>query len=213
MVAEVLSRNFSNLIRSNRISGVKATSTLPPMVMQQFVDDTFLFGLSSVIEAKEWKHLLEEYALASGQLINYCKKKVYLFYTDKILQGELIQFLGCSVVDLPDSYMGLSLTIKEVTSHFWESILERMQKKLIGWTGKTLSAGKLQLLAASLQGVPVYFLSLFKISNSMAKKLERIQRSFLWTGLEEKARIILVNWEKVCKPKVMGALGLEKSLI
>lgn len=104
MVAEVLSKNFSNLIRTNRISGVKATSTLPPMVMQQFMDDTFLFGLSYVIEAKEWKHLLEEYALASCQLINYCKSKVYFFNTDIILQGKLMQILGCSVANLPDSY-------------------------------------------------------------------------------------------------------------
>lgn len=114
------------------MSGVKATSTLPPMVMQQFVDDTFLFDQSFVIEAKEGKHLLEEYALASGQLINYCKSKIYFFNMDGNLQGKLMQILGYSVVDLPDSYLGLPLTIKEVTSHFWESILERMQKKLAG---------------------------------------------------------------------------------
>lgn len=190
---------------------MKVVSTLPTVVMQQFVDDTFLFGQSSIIEAKEWKHLLEEYALASGQLINYNKSKIYFFNMDRNLQGKLMHILGCCVADLPDSYLGLPLTIKEDTSHFWESILERMQKKLAVWVGKTLSsADKLQLLSASLQGVPVYFLSLFKISIAMAEKLEKIQRSFLWTGMEEKSRISLVNWEVVCKPKYMGGLGIRK---
>ncbi|XP_059066268.1 uncharacterized mitochondrial protein AtMg01250-like [Cryptomeria japonica] len=132
MVAKVLSRNFSHLIRNRKISGVKAASTLPPVVMQQFVDDTFLFGQSFVIEAKEWKHLLEDYALASGQIINYNKSKIYFFNMDRNLQGKLMQILGCCVANLPDSYLGLPLTIKEVTPQFWESILERMQKKLVG---------------------------------------------------------------------------------
>ncbi|XP_057839248.2 uncharacterized protein LOC131049223 [Cryptomeria japonica] len=212
MVAEVLSQNFSHLIRNKIISGVKVASTLPPVVMQQFVDDTFLFGQSSVIEAKEWKHLLEDYALASGQLINYNKSKIYFFNTDRNLQNKIIHILGCCAANLPGSYLGLPLTVKEVTPKFWESILERMQKKLAGWSGKTLSgADKLQLLSASLQGVPVYFLSLFKISIAMVEKLEKIQRSFLWTGMEEKARISLVNWELVYKPKYMGGLGIRIS--
>lgn len=44
----------------------------------------------------------------------------------------------------------------------------------------------------------------------MTEKLERIQRIFLWIGLEEKTKINLVNWEKVCKPKSMGGLGIRK---
>lgn len=104
------------------------------------MDDTFLFDLSSVIEAKEWKHLLGEYTHAFGQLIYYCKSKVYFFNIDRIFQSKLTQILGCSAANLPNSYLGIPLTTKEVTPNFWESILERMQKKLMSWTGKTLSS-------------------------------------------------------------------------
>lgn len=86
-----------------------------------------------------------------------------------------------------------------------------MQKKLVGWKGRFLSsAGKLQLLSSSLQGIPVYFLFMFKISADMAAKLENIQKTFLWTGMEEKKRLALVGWDKVCLPKAMGGLGTHK---
>ncbi|GLJ13205.1 hypothetical protein SUGI_0207640 [Cryptomeria japonica] len=86
-----------------------------------------------------------------------------------------------------------------------------MQKKLVGWKGKFLSSvGKLQLLAASLQGIPMYFLSMFKISGAMGEKLEKIQRIFLWTGLKEKKRLALVNCDSMCLPKSMGGLGIRK---
>ena len=66
-------------------------------------------------------------------------------------------------------------------------IVERIQRKLAGWKGKILSnAEKLQLLSAALQGIPIYFLSIFKINQNMAEKIERIQRNFLWSRTEEK---------------------------
>lgn len=52
MIAEVLGRNVVDLMINGRLQGFKATSTIPPSVIQQFVDDTFLFGKSSVIKAK-----------------------------------------------------------------------------------------------------------------------------------------------------------------
>lgn len=44
----------------------------------------------------------------------------------------------------------------------------------------------------------------------MGDKLEKIQRTFLWTGMEEKNRLSLVNWDIVFLPKTMGGLGIRK---
>ena len=114
-------------------------------------------------------------------------------------------------MDLPDTYLGLLLTTKEVTNTFWNTIVERFQKKLVGWKGKTLSnVGKLQLLSVALQGIPIYFLSLFKINQGMADRIERIQRIFLWSGMGEKNKLSLVNREVVYKPKEKGGLGVRR---
>ena len=58
--------------------------------------------------------------------------------------------------------------------------------------------------------MPCYFLSLFKIPASVAAKIERMQRDFLWSGVGEGKRDHLVNWDVVCKPKSRGGLGFGK---
>ena len=55
--------------------------------------------------------------------------------------------------------------------------------------------------------MPCYFLSLFKIPASVAAKIERLQRGFLWSGVGEEKRDHLVSWDVVCKPKAIGGLG------
>ena len=91
--------------------------------------------------------------------------------------------MGYQSTNLLNTYLGLPLTTKEVTNEFWNTIVDRIQKKLTGLKGKNLSnAGKLQFLSAALQGIPIYFLSLFKINQNMADRIERIQRNFLRSG-------------------------------
>ena len=58
--------------------------------------------------------------------------------------------------------------------------------------------------------MPCYFLSLFKIPASVAAKIERLQRDFLWSGVGEGKRDYLVSWDVVCKPKAIGGLGFGK---
>lgn len=211
MGAKVLGRSFYKLADSSCIKGVKPATNAEVEVIQQFVDDTFLFGESSIMEAEAWKIILHNYEEILGQRVNYHKSKIYFFNTDPSLQRRIRKILDCQTACLLDTYLGLPLTTKEVSNEFWNLIVERIQKKLAGWKGKILNnAGKLQLIAAALQGIPIYFLSIFKINLNMVKKIERIQRNFLWSGTEEKNKLNLVNWEKVCKPKAKGGLGLEE---
>lgn len=88
MIAEVLSRNVTHLVTNGRLQGFKAASTLPHSNIQQFMDDTFLFGKSSVMEAKGWKILLADYAKASRQCINYEKSNLFFFNTQMTSNSE-----------------------------------------------------------------------------------------------------------------------------
>ncbi|RVW90342.1 putative ribonuclease H protein [Vitis vinifera] len=61
-----------------------------------------------------------------------------------------------------------------------------------------------------MASMPVYQMSLFRMPNSVARRLEKLQRDFLWGGgnLERKAH--LVKWEVVCGDKEKGGLGIRK---
>jgi hypothetical protein len=43
----------------------------------------------------------------------------------------------------------------------------------------------------------------------MAKRIEKLQRDFLWGGLNEEFKYHLVNWDKVCSPISEGGLGIR----
>ncbi|KAH9308494.1 hypothetical protein KI387_036405, partial [Taxus chinensis] len=147
----------------------------------------------------------------SQQTVNFIKSSISFFNTPPRVQRKIADIFGCSIVDLPTSYLGIPLFHGRQSKIMWNPIIERYQKKLAAWKGALLSqAGKLQLVKATLQNLPSYFLSMLKIPSSVREAVEKIQRNFLWSGTEEKKRIHLVAWKEVCKPTAHGGLGLRK---
>ena len=45
---------------------------------------------------------------------------------------------------------------------------------------------------------------------SVANKLEKLQRDFLWGGESLERKVHLINWEVVCTQKEKGGLGIQK---
>ena len=91
---------------------------------------------------------------------------------------------------------------------FWDPVIERISSRLDGWQKAYLSfGGRITLIQSCLTHMPCYFLSLFKFPASVAAKIERLQREFLWSGIGEGKRDHLVRWDVVCKPKAIGGLG------
>ena len=70
--------------------------------------------------------------------------------------------------------------------------------------------GRIALIKSCLTHMPCYFLSLFKIPASVAAKIDRLQRDFLWSGVGKGKRDHLVSWDVVCNLKAKGGLGFGK---
>jgi hypothetical protein len=41
------------------------------------------------------------------------------------------------------------------------------------------------------------------------KRIEKIQRDFLWGGVGDEFKFHLINWSKVCVPNEVGGLGVR----
>ena len=52
-------------------------------------------------------------------------------------------------------------------------------------------------------------MSLFPIPISVALRIDKIQRDFLWGRMGEGKKFHLVNWSQVCQPLKMGGLGVR----
>ncbi|XP_028120243.1 uncharacterized protein LOC114317681 [Camellia sinensis] len=92
----------------------------------------------------------------------------------------------------------------------WKPVVDRVKVKLASWKRKFLSlAGRLTLIKAVLSSLSVYYLSLFKMLEGVAKELDKIQAVFLWGGSVIKSKIHIVKWSAVTKSIIKGGLGIK----
>ena len=57
----------------------------------------------------------------------------------------------------------------------------------------------------------MYALSLFRILGKFVDAIDKIQRKFLWSGIEDKKRMSLIAWDKICKPKLEGGFDIRSA--
>ncbi|RVW50857.1 Transposon TX1 uncharacterized 149 kDa protein [Vitis vinifera] len=190
IVADVLSRMLLKAEERNLLEGFRVGRNRCRVSHLQFADDTILFANPREEELQTLKSLLLVFGQISGLKVNL----------DKSFRLAIL-------------YLGLPLGGNPTACGFWDPVIERISRRLDGWQKAYLSfGGRITLLHSCLSHIPSYFLSLFKIPASVAAKIERMQRDFLWSGVGEGKRDHLVRWEAVCKPRVIGVWGLGRFL-
>jgi hypothetical protein len=60
--------------------------------------------------------------------------------------------------------------------------------------------------------MPLYLFSVLAAPKGILKKIRTLQRSFLWGGATKEKKWALVAWEKLCKPKTHGGVGIRDPL-
>ncbi|XP_028103627.1 uncharacterized protein LOC114302752 [Camellia sinensis] len=100
--------------------------------------------------------------------------------------------MGC--LWLPLKHLGLPLGANPSRRLTWRSIVENF-KKLSGWKRRVLSfPSRVTLIKSALSALPVYYISLFKMPECVAKEIDRIQASFLWDVSEHNRKLHLIRY-------------------
>lgn len=173
-----------------------------------FADDCLIFGKASCSAARRISKVLDDFAKASGQKINFHKSSVY--FSKKVTSNDrssIYNILNIQHKATIGKYLGIHNII------FWKDpvnaneLLLRISKKLAGWKSNTLSrAGKLTLIKTNLSGMPNHVMTCFKCTPKLTKNLDQENRRFFW-GSDAKSPPIA--WKEVCKPKTLGGLGVR----
>ena len=106
-------------------------------------------------------------------------------------------------------YLGLPLLHTRRKTKDFDFILEKLDSKLAGWKAKTLSqAGRLTLIQAVGQALPVYTMQTIDIPKKICGEIDNRLRRFWWgQNREDNRGLCLRAWSKICTPKIKEALG------
>ena len=175
-----------------------------------FVNDTVIFceARKEQLTALSW--ILAWFEASSGLRINLAKSVLILVGEVEEIEEMTVE-LGCRVGALPTVYLGLPLRAHHKTISMWYGVEEGMRRRLAQWKRQYISKGGcITLIKSTLASLPIYNISLFRMPKSVANKLEKLQRDFLWGGESSERKVHLINWEVVCTQKEKGGLGIQK---
>ncbi|RVX21636.1 putative ribonuclease H protein [Vitis vinifera] len=160
-----------------------------------FADDTIVFCEAKKESLLYLSWILFWFEAASGLKINLDKSMVIpVREVEGVL--ELAAEIGCRVGHLPTVYLGLPLRAPNRASFVWDGVEEKVRRRLALWKRQHLSkGGRITLIKSTLASIPLYQMSLFHMPKSVARRLEKLQRDFLWGGANEGNKAHLVKWE------------------
>ncbi|RVW43437.1 putative ribonuclease H protein [Vitis vinifera] len=178
-----------------------------------FADDTIVFCEANKEHLTYLSWILLWFEAASGLRINLDKSEIIPVGEVEEIEAMAVE-LGCRVGSLPSHYLGLPLGAPHKASSVWDGVEERVRRRLARWKRQYISkGGRITLIRSVLASMPIYHMSLFRMPKAVARRLDKVQRDFLWGGGSEVKKAHLIKWEAICEAKSNGGDDLWKQVI
>jgi hypothetical protein len=147
--------------------------------------------------------ILKTYEEATGQEINLTKSEVFFSRNLSIAaQEDLSNIMGVRHVLGTGNYLGLPSMIGRKKKNVFAYIKDKIWKRINSWRGRSLSrAGKEVMIKSVLQAIPTYVMSVYLLSDSTIRDIERMMNSFWWGGGANNKGIRLLAWNHMTQPK------------
>lgn len=109
-----------------------------------------------------------------------------------------------------DKYLGFPTPEGRMNKGKFQSLQEKVWKRILLWGENHLSVGGKEILIKSvLQAIPVYVMGIFKIPDSVCDELTKAVRNFWWGADREKRKTHWRAWDTLIKPKQCGGMGFR----
>jgi hypothetical protein len=99
----------------------------------QYADDTLIILRADPGAADRLKEILDNFANATGLVINFTKSTLVPMSVDDDLLASATAALGCSVEGFPQTYLGLPLSCDKLNIDAFTPLIAKADKFLSGW--------------------------------------------------------------------------------
>lgn len=210
-VADGLSQLINRKIRDDSLKELKICRGAPGLSRLLFADDTLLFFQASVEQAAHVKEVLECYERGTGQLVNPAKCSIMFNPKGNVAeQEEVANNLQVQVTAFEARYLGLPTARGRQKRSKFQSIKERMSKRLMDYSEKCVSSGAKEVLIKSVaQALPTYIMSVFQLPVTLCDELTGMIREFWWGTEKGKKKMAWLAWDKLTLKKCGGGIGFK----
>ncbi|VVA24941.1 PREDICTED: reverse mRNAase [Prunus dulcis] len=139
------------LVQDGVINGIRVSRRAPILSQLFFADDSLFFVKAEEENCSRLKGLLDDYCLASGQLIDYEKSSLmFSANTPEDVKANTSSIMGVRGIDNYGIYLVIPMTWGQSKKVALAYIRERVAKKIMGWKQGTLSMARNEVLIKAI---------------------------------------------------------------
>jgi hypothetical protein len=210
ITADMLAILIARANEAGQVEGVIPHLIQDGLSILQYADDTVIFMSHDVAKVINMKLILSTFEQLSRLKINFHKSEIFCFGKAKDPEEFYSQLFGCEIGKYPFRYLSLSMNTRKLNNEDWQTIENRIEKRLSGWKGKMLSVGgRLVLINSVLSSLPMFMMSFFELPRGVLEKIDCFRLRFYWQNDQHKRKYRLAKWEILCQPKIQGGLGIQ----
>ena len=181
IVVDMLAILIARAKEAGQVEGVIPHLVQDGLSILQYADDTVLFMSHDFEKARNMKLILSTFEQLSGLKINFHKSEIFCFGKARDNEVFYSQLFGCGVGKFPFRYLGLPMHPRKLSNKDWQTIENRIEKKLSGLKGKLLSVGgRLVLINSVLSSLPMFMMSFFELPKGVLEKIDCFRSRFYW---------------------------------
>ncbi|KAK6138841.1 hypothetical protein DH2020_027414 [Rehmannia glutinosa] len=186
----IISEAFSNLISqakvAGRLTGIRISRAAPVVTHLFSADDALLFNEASEEQALNFKMVLDQYCLASGQKVNFEKSSVFFSSnTPDQVRSDVCSIMGNIQEQKKIKHLGLPLSIGRSKKEIFKFVVDMADRRVSNWKANFLSmAGKEVLVKFVLNALPNYIIACYKLLVVVCDDLDRTISKFWWGSKE-----------------------------
>ncbi|XP_074293061.1 uncharacterized protein LOC141619965 [Silene latifolia] len=208
---EVLSRIVEHAHELRLIHGIQLVREVRPITHLFFADDSVFFFKDKGNTVTHLVQIIKDYCEASGQRLNVDKSGILFSPNTTLIKAQRTM----KVFDIKKNNgigknLGIPAEFKESKQGIFNALIDHVTRRISSWNGIFLSpAGRLTLISSVLSNLSNYFISVFKVPVSVAKKINSILAQFWWTRCKMGHNIHWCSKNFLSLPKSAGGLGIR----
>ncbi|XP_057774901.1 uncharacterized protein LOC130993882 [Salvia miltiorrhiza] len=208
IVAEGLNALVERAVERQLLFPVKIGKDEVPITHLQYADDTIFILEADERNVESLISLLLLFHFVSGLAVNFAKSSLMTVGVNVLVERTWASFLHCKIGYFPCLYLGTKIGGRSNGVSEWKFLVDKVSNKIASWRKRPLSlAGRITLVKAVLQSIPVYQLAYAFIPKTVLKNLNSLFSRFLWGGDSQSRRITWFKWSSLCSNKKTGGLG------